>query len=350
MDPTPDHSPAVAEPQPAVPPAPAPRLIGRKRPTLTPPVFAANDRDTWMAFYQREGFAVIGGVLTDAERLQGVEHFWSDWATVSPGFLRDQPNTWVSRNAPMLFAKGIVKMYALAHGSFMWFVRLLPAIKAIFATLHGTDALLPSLDAFSVFFSTRQRSPETEWLHVDQSPNNPRHCVQGALNFFPVTATSAGLVVVPRSHTEYHAPAPPPDCKRPDYLYLRENTTIPFEARQVIASRAVKLLVPAGCLTLWNSRLLHENMPPAAAQSGELNRLTAYISFQPEAWADDAVRVKRREAYVNGAGTSHWIDRVERNRFGLERANHMRADVPMQPLRPLLGADGSIPLERAMLL
>lgn len=158
---------------------------------------------------------------------------------------------------------------------------------------------------------------------------------------------------------------------------LDQDRARPESELQALAARSVKLLLPAGCLVIWSSRLVHEGTGPsppqrrrgAAAAAGaagaaagqvtapppppppagpRLDRITAIVCFGPASWCTEDVRRQRREAYLAGHGTSHWVDKCEVNRVGMEAIHQAKCN--FRQLKPRVEADGSIPAERAALL
>lgn len=301
----------------------------------TPPVFTKDASVEWLAHLEAEGYAVIGDIMSREERNEGLELFWKDWTSVSPTFDRSNSSSWSIRNSPMMFAKGMAVFSGFGQSDFMWNVRLHPNVKGIFETIHQTTDLVTSFDGFSVFFSKKQKNPKP-WWHIDQHPENPRMCVQGAYNFLPVTADSAGLTVVPRSHTNW-TPATLPK-KAVDWIPICDDP---------ILSGGVKLIIPENSFVLWNSRLIHANVGMTAeTRPPTLNRLTCYVTYLPRAWRSAQVLEAKVSAYKTGDATSHWAHRCEIKKYpwGFGPQYEKKEFVRCIP-RIGLGS-GSIPAER----
>ena len=78
---------------------------------------------------------------------------------------------------------------------------------------------------------------------------------------FPVDEHDAGFVVVPKSHKSFR-----PEFKgKADWHVVDQEAFLP---------KAVKLLIPKNCITLWNSRLVHANagMSPDSRET-TINRM-----------------------------------------------------------------------------
>ena len=272
---------------------------------FTPPVF--NFTENWKDFLESEGYVVICNILEQSVINTGIEHFWKDWNTVSPGFVRNDPSTWSINTAPMMFAKGMAIFNGFGQCDFMWFLRTQQPIIDIFSEIHRTKDLITSFDGFSVFFSKKQKSPK-DWFHIDQHPTNQVYCIQGAYNFFPVCEDSAGFTVVPGSHRTF---VPEPTLVKKDWIQLHSNKS-PDEATEILKP-AVKLIIPGNCFVLWNSKTIHANTGMTCkTDPGELNRLTAYITFVPKNWrTEPKILEDRKAAYIVGHATSHWPNKVQ---------------------------------------
>lgn len=261
-----------------------------------PRVFDLSDSEGYLEHLNEHGYAVIGNVLDKETRTNLIEQFWDAWTTCSPGFDRNDKSTWTIEHCPMMFAKGMAVFSGLPHSDFMWNVRLQPNIKKIFSNVHGTEDLVSSFDGFSVFLNKKQKSPS--WLHVDQNPSNTVYCVQGQYNFLPVNEDSAGFLVVPKSHTWETK-----TDKKGDWITFDD-----------MAHRAVKLIVPENCFTLWNSRTIHANTG-MTSNTVRFDRLTCYVTYLPRSMRPESVREQKIKAYQNSYGTSHWANRCEIKKY-----------------------------------
>jgi ectoine hydroxylase-related dioxygenase (phytanoyl-CoA dioxygenase family) len=321
-------------------------------PNYTPQTFDRSDVASWKQHLDTEGYAVIHNVLEPSDIEVGLEHFWKDWTTVSPGFVRTDPGTWSIQTAPMMFAKGMATFNGFGQSDFTWHVRTQPAIRDIFAKIHDTEDLITSFDGFSVFFSQKQKSPK-DWWHIDQHPDNPVYTVQGAYNFFPVTPESAGFTVVPRSHRTF---VPSSTKVAKDWIQVHKNKT-PEEAAAAVAG-GVKLIIPANSFVLWNSKTIHANTGMATRRGATsvqpqptvLNRLTVYVTYVPRSRRTSEMQLTQRtDAYKAGATTSHWPDKVEVKTYpwGFGPAYEAKG---FGHLVPRLDINGAIPAERLMFI
>lgn len=261
--------------------------------SMEPPTYTLEDTEGYLGYLQEHGYVVIESILPQETREELMEKFWKDWTTCSPGFKREDTSTWTPENSPMMFAKGMALFSGLPHGDFAWSTRTQPNIRKVFEKVHGTNKLSVSFDGFSVFFSNKQKTPK--WLHTDQNPANTEYSVQGALNFLPVTEKSAGFIVVPGSHKDQRTAK-----TKLDWVPVEDDL------------RAVKLLIPENCLTLWNSRTVHANTGYTGKET-KLDRLTCYITWCPRASRE--IQREKIKAYWAAKGTSHWANRCEVKKY-----------------------------------
>ena len=304
--------------------------------TFRPPTFSITDNPTcWKNYLANEGYVVITDILSSEEQIEILETFKHEFNQVSPNFSFSDPTTWTIENTPAMFGKGMAIYNGFGQSDFMWSLRTHSNIQTPFKELFKTNSLVTSLDGFSIFVSEKQKSKS--WLHIDQNPKNNIYSIQGAYNLFTVNENDAGFVVVPKSHKSF----------RPEFKGKADWHVVDQEAFQ---PKAVKLLIPKNCLTLWNSRLVHANagMSPNSRASS-INRITAYISFQPKKTRPEKVKEAREKAYLNGKTTSHWSNRCELKTypFGFKTRYESRG---FKTLKPRLTPDNKIPPERLELL
>lgn len=293
------------------------------------------ERQELLRHLEEEGYAVVAEVA-DAEAVGRAKSLMWD-------FLEALPNTGVRRGDVRTWGNpadwipsptnGIINGFGFGQSDFMWFLRLLPRVKAAFEAIWRTEDLLVSFDGGNAFRPWRYDASwltRGGWYHMDQNATRPgsigRVCVQGLVTLTDVTADTGGLVVVPRSH-RHHGEL----CKRSgippgihDFVMVRSDDPVLSEGAKLVCARA-------GDLLLWDSRTVHCNTPaltalvprpqvghasgPAAAGAlqpegvdgtWELLRQAGYVCMTPAAWAPDSVLRERQEAFVHGISTSHW--------------------------------------------
>ena len=301
-----------------------------------PPTFSiTGDPEAWKNYLANEGYVVLTDILSSEEQVQILETFKQEFALVSPNFNFSDPTSWTIENTPAMFGKGMAIYNGFGQSDFMWKLRTHSNIQAPFKELFKTGDLVTSLDGFSIFVSDKQKSKS--WLHIDQNPKNDIFSIQSAYNLFPVGQNDAGFVVVPKSHKSFR-----PEFKgKADWHVVDQDT---------FQHQAVKLLIHRNCLTLWNSRLVHANAGMTKnARSETINRITAYISFQPKSTRPAKAKEARENTYYNGKTTSHWSNRCEVKTypFGFKTRYESRG---FNALKPRITSDNKIPAERHTLL
>ncbi|MFN8010319.1 MAG: phytanoyl-CoA dioxygenase family protein [Holophagaceae bacterium] len=217
------------------------------------------------AAWHRDGYlrvpAAVPGALCDALVEEVSRHLALD-----PG----DPETWYRPHPDW---QGL--MVQRCHGPALEALRHHPALRAVFADLHGTDRLLPACEKVSV------NPPETaRWrfrgspLHWDVDPDHPvdlardpshvrPYAIQGLVYLVDVPPDLGPLVLVPGFHHGFTAYVAAAGGLGPAHEAVRRDTD--------------PIAVPGGKgdLVAW-----HQALPHAASPNrGERPRFAAYVSF-----------------------------------------------------------------------
>lgn len=265
--------------------------------TLTPKLFDLEDKENWKQHLEEEGYVVLKDMITNQEIDEAIALFEEEWKVVAPEFSLTDQSTWLCKNMPIVWSKGSVMWNGLAQGEFMWKLRRLETLKRAYMYIYG-EPLAVSLDGYGVFVSKDQKSPK--WLHQDQHAANPSYSVQGLLNLLEVGEHDAGFVCVPRSHKTY--------VHKGETLAKKKNWVL-IPDSDPHQEKAVKLLIPKGCYTLWSSRTVHANVGISKEKKlTGINRLSAYITFAPKSWQTPKAIKKRQQIYRQGKAANHWVD------------------------------------------
>ena len=262
---------------------------------FVPTLHNITDSVEWHKYLDDNGYVVIKNILSDHEKQDIFETFKKDLNTVSPNIHLDVPSSLIINNTPIMFAKGMGIFNGFGQSDFMWKLRLNENIQSIFKSVHNTDDICVSLDGFSLFVSSKQKSKP--WMHVDQNSKNPIYSIQGAYNFKPVNKDDAGFILVPGSHTSVTETT-------------HNKDWIVFDNQEIYLNKSVKLIIPENCFILWNSKLIHSNTG-LNVKKNEFNRLTAYITFLPKNLRSDDTLKNKIQAYIQGKTTSHWANKCE---------------------------------------
>lgn len=150
----------------------------------------------WISDLDEKGYAVVPGVLTDAECDSVLEKMKS--------FIAGLGRNIEERN-DLSNIHGIYQHYGVGQSAAVWEVRTNPAVARPFEEIYGTNDLLVSFDGFCLMLPTRRFQKGKYWLHMDQSAKaTGRQCIQGYVNLFDSSTDRTGsLLVLPGSHLKF---------------------------------------------------------------------------------------------------------------------------------------------------
>jgi hypothetical protein len=268
---------------------------------FSPPTFNTNS-DEALNFLDNNGYVVFSNILSSNEKTDFFNCFKDDMLTLSPNFNINDNKTWIIKNYPGMFGKGMCVFNGIGQSNFMWYLRTNKAIQNIYRKLYITNELVTSFDGCSIFCSNKQKSKS--WHHVDQNPNNTLQSYQGSYNFYPVTEKSSGFVLAPKSHSQFV----PEVNHSKDWIMLEKDNEW--------HSKVVKLMIPGNCFTIWNSKTIHANCGMEKKYvNPEIDRLTCYITYLPKSLRSDNIKLNRLQGYLNGVTTSHWANKYEPKKY-----------------------------------
>jgi len=245
---------------------------------VEPPKFRPGDPAA-VTYLKENGYVAYEQAASREELDTAIDLFWSMIERESRGLIkRDDPNTWTDNRGhgvefPCNPSLGICSTYGIGQSEFLWYIRGLPSVDAIFKSVWETEDLLTSFDGCGIFRppeflsqTRRTHNPwETQggWFHVDQNGYHKPDmvCVQGLMNVYPSGPKDGGLVVVPRSHhlfrklfEEYKVGSP----SNGDYVQLK---LYPIDELWNKDTLVYKLCLNPGDFVLWDSRTIHCNHP-----------------------------------------------------------------------------------------
>ena len=253
---------------------------------LPPPVYkrvpryAVGDRAV-LGHLEEHGYAVVADVLTAAEVTSSIAKLWDFMEGMGTGIDRSDISTWnnqhwMENSAP---GSGLMSGHGLGHSEALWYVRGVPKLKEVWATLHGTDDLIISFDGMCQFRpwgvdpSWRTVSG---WFHNDRVPGPPvtssdsprcgttagiysRDYIQGFANLVQTSEATGGNVVVEGSHKHYAALA---------LQYYGEGEAgggglnKAMEERPELFAFSVIAHLEAGDVFLWDDRYVGDGAHP----------------------------------------------------------------------------------------
>ncbi|XP_071110424.1 uncharacterized protein [Haliotis cracherodii] len=248
---------------------------------------------------ESNGYCVINDVIDQAECDQLISQYKS-WLEKFEA--PDWPN----------HRRSIIYQYRIGHFEATWSARL--KVKPVFSSLWKTDKLLTSFDGVAV-----SRPPEEtdkvydsgqNWFHVDQKVSREGlHCYQGALYLEESTENDFCFRVLKDSH-KYHSAFfdhyKPARAKslRSEFYKLTTNQVSWYRKRKC---KEVKVAVPKGGMVLWDSRLIHDNVPPVFNRpNADRWRFVVFVSMTPAIWAAPRDIALKQKAYKELSMTNHW--------------------------------------------
>ncbi|CAE7549700.1 unnamed protein product [Symbiodinium natans] len=217
---------------------------------------------------RREGYVILADVLTPDQVAEATERFWSYLSASTAGAVqRDSPLTWQSHLWPGQDYNGLINSGGIGQSDFMWYIRSKPKVIAAFADVWGVDKedLIMSFDGCCAF-----RPPSVDprwrtragWFHTDQNGRTTGSefvCAQGLVALTDGDESTGGLAVLPgshRSHAEIFRRWP---LERENDFFILPRSDELLAERSPCKPHVVP--VNAGDLVLWDSRLIHCNVP-----------------------------------------------------------------------------------------
>ncbi|CAE6970015.1 Kcnh2, partial [Symbiodinium sp. KB8] len=217
---------------------------------------------------QKEGYVVLADVLAPNEVEEATDRFWSYLSASSAGAVqRESPLTWQSHLWPGQDYNGLINSGGIGQSDFMWYVRSNPKVIAAFADVWDVDKedLIVSFDGCCAFrppsIDPRWRT-RAGWFHTDQNGRTTGSdfvCAQGLVALTDGDEATGGLAVLPGTHRSHEAIFQRYPLEREnDFFILPRSDELLSEAHH---SKPHIVKVKAGDLVLWDSRLIHCNVP-----------------------------------------------------------------------------------------
>lgn len=262
---------------------------------FTPYITMEKNRPPWFLHLLEEGWSVIP--LPDFPTLHYQEEFFTWLESYNSAFSRYDSSTWQTTNLPLMF-RGIIKNY-FGHNEFQWAVR--ERCVPFFAELWNVspEDLLCSFDGgcFLLPGDKVQGENFTAWFHTDQPRDYLSCCsIQGLVTLSDSGEKAGGLVILKGSHRLFSG-----------YMERHPAAGLAFEMAdmndpELSRCSMVKVCAPPGHLVLWDSRLVHCNVPPV----DNSYRMCLYVAMIPRSNATEKELQKRQELYYRSRQTNHW--------------------------------------------
>lgn len=272
------------------------------------------DDPAMVTYLGQHGFVIVKNVASKTEIGEAQELLWR-FLEKACGMKQHDHNTWSDENMNRIGStrNGIMNERGINHSEFLWYIRMLPKVKAAFAAIHGTDALLTSFDGGNVFrpWHVPLKDSKSEfaktrsgWFHVDQGRKlQGLQCVQGIVTLTDVNARTGGFCCIPGSHRDHHKLMQVTGHDGANFALVPGD----FPA---LNNKQIIPICAAGDLILWDSRCIHANTPaledPVISDPPQLLRIAAYVCMSPRSLATDAVIANKIRLFERGYGTGHW--------------------------------------------
>lgn len=263
-----------------------------KIPGVQPEIHRSSETEAILSSLRTEGYAVVSIASVDNYKLRC--QFLDDLTDITGKSSREDQLFTSEVNYPAPKMPGLLGEYGLSQGNAAWNVRCNPEIQQVFADILGIDRgeLVCSMDAMG-YSSDHERPTWMRWLHVDQRPGilgGKLDSYQGiyyAEDSFGHSPMQASTIVVPGSHHHWkeHAFVAPHhfQCVDQDKWW----------------SQAVKLHIPAGCLLVYTSKLIHQGWHGP-------HRLCFMVSYGRKKDREEDIRKTKIMMYLGGHRSTHW--------------------------------------------
>ena len=245
------------------------------------------------AMLEKEGVAVLQNTLNGAEIEAVRTGMWDtlEWLTSTQPtpLARGKPETYSAAKALMPNHGSLFQGWVgLAHRQHIWDVRQNPRVVETFARIWDcapTD-LLTSMDATSMGVAHLATPKATGfergnvWLHMDQAPiRHGFECVQAWVTAEDVEAGDATLRVLVGSHNFKQQFSEHFDNYSKEDWYRLNDAERAWYAEQ--GCEDVRIMLPAGGMVLWDSRLVHSGAAPLKEAPNPKPRNIVYVCMQP---------------------------------------------------------------------
>lgn len=259
---------------------------------MRPTIYQSSATEKILASLHTDGYAVVSIATMNNHELR--RQFLDDLTDITGRSARDDQLFTSNVDYPQPKMPGLLGEYGLSQGNAAWSVRCNQEIQQVFAGILGVNSvdLVCSADAMG-YSPDHERPTWARWLHVDQNPyieGGKLDSYQGiyyAEDSFDHSPLQAATIIVPGSHHKW-----------------KEHTfTVPHHFQSVDQDKywpeAVKLEIPAGCLLVYTSRLIHQGWHGP-------HRLCFMVSYGRKKDRTEEIRRTKVMMYLGGHRSTHW--------------------------------------------
>jgi hypothetical protein len=249
---------------------------------------------------QRDGFAVLQGVLSPEEADASLSLMWDFVERVSPAVKRNDAATWYTKDKLDPWPHAQRDMFQLHQAGWVFGELRQTLAQRVFEPLYGTNQLHSSKDGFCFQRPTRSPLKRRANDHFDQSGHEiGLHCIQASVALLDQENDDGCFMCFPGSH-RHHAEFTAGAGKR-DWYMLSDAQKATLEKA---GSKLLRVPVRRGDVVLWRSDLAHAGGSPIGIRSGF--RAVVYICMMPASLTPKEMYAKKREAYAKLETGSHW--------------------------------------------
>jgi len=273
------------------------------------------DPDSVMETLQKYGVAIIPGVLTEAECTDMVDKIWDFFERLSSSWYQpiDRENEESWRGFYKLYPKHsmLFQNWCVGHSHASWDVRQNEKVVHVFSKIWDVkpEELLVSFDGFSFNpppeITNKGWNRNNTWYHSDQSfTRNGFECVQSWVTGLDVEEGDATLSFYEGSHKFHKELADRFGITdKADWKKLKKEEEA-FYLEKGCAAK--KIQCPKGSMVLWDSRTIHCGTEAFRMREHSKFRAVIYVCYEPRSHATAAHLRKKRKAFHELRGTSHW--------------------------------------------
>jgi hypothetical protein len=300
-------------------------------------------------YLEEHGYVIVRNVASPEEVNRAMDLLWE--LLGKTGMQRNDPATWSDdRFCKVGSIPSGILFNGVGQSDFLWYLRLLPKVKAAFQSVFNESDLICSFDGGSVFrpWHAPDATPECKtrgggWFHVDQGRALKGRCaVQGLVTLTDASAETGGFCVIPDSQ-KHHDRLIESSRLHSDVNFVHVSPDF-----DVLTHPQILPLCRAGDLVLWDSRTIHCNTPSLAPRpacpTDRLLRAAGYICMVPTAWASPEVLGIRRDVFEFGETRNHWPQFMTCSNSSTEGKSRVRDLLSVAPQqRSLIVGDNYTP-------
>lgn len=254
---------------------------------------ATDDPKLWLSQLALEGIAVAKIPNFDPALYR--EQFWI--------FLRQCGLSVDERTSARTWSLGKIPhtvrgMFKNVGGHWEWVWRIREAVHPIFAQIWGTTNLKTSYDGMSFMLPKHDTQKFESWWHIDQNRQIGDKCftIQGVVFLTDSWIEDPGFLYLHGSREVFqqHLNTYPTACYGWETMEIEKHAVYANLPRR-------KLLVKAGEIVLFDSRICHSTCPGF----GNNYRMVTYVCMQPTSFLSVKELKQHRERYDQARMTNH---------------------------------------------